>query len=163
MAVAGNGGAAQQDREETAGYRQFPADIPFVREMGVEFLGMDKGEASVALTLTAHHMNSWQVAHGGVSLTLLDVAMAMATRSLDERAQAGVTVEMKTSFLQAGGKPGDRLVSRGKVFHRSTTMCFCEAELWNADKLVAKAMGTFKMLKRLDTARRVRAAEDANN
>jgi uncharacterized protein (TIGR00369 family) len=101
-------------------------------------------------------MNSWQVAHGGVSMALLDVAMALAGRSLDPEAQAGVTVEMKTSFLQSGGKPGSRLVARGKAFHRSTTMCFCEAELWNGDKLVAKAMGTFKYLKRLDASRKIR-------
>jgi hypothetical protein len=27
-------------------------------------------------------------------------------------------------------------------------MCFCEGELWNDDRMVAKAMGTFKFLKR---------------
>lgn len=156
MAVANREGALQERSKDAAMQKTFPADIPFVREMGVEFLGMEKGEASVALTLTGHHMNSWQVAHGGVSLTMLDVAMAMATRSLDAKAQAGVTVEMKTSFLQAGGQPGDRLLAKGKVFHRSTTMCFCEAELWNGERLVAKAMGTFKMLKRLDASPRIK-------
>ncbi|MBS0307559.1 MAG: PaaI family thioesterase [Proteobacteria bacterium] len=124
--------------------------------MGVEFLGMNAGEAQIGLTLNEHHMNSWQVAHGGVSLTLLDVAMAMATRSLDARVRAGVTVEMKTSFLQSAGKPGERLLAKGKVWHRSTTLCFCEAELWNGERLVAKAMGTFKMLKRLDAAPRIK-------
>jgi hypothetical protein len=34
-------------------------------------------------------------------------------------------------------------------------MCFCEGELWDGDKLVAKAMGTFKFLKRLDVARKM--------
>ncbi|MGN6389049.1 MAG: PaaI family thioesterase [Burkholderiaceae bacterium] len=126
----------------------FPSDIPFLRHVGVEFLGMADGRAGVALTLRPEHMNSWEVAHGGVTMTMLDVVMAMAGRSLDPNARAGVTVEMKTSFLQPGGKPGERLVATGFAFHRSTTMCFCESELRNGDRLVAKAMGTFKYLKR---------------
>lgn len=130
----------------------FPVDIPFLNALGVEFLGMGEGRAQIALELKPGHMNSWQVTHGGVVMTLLDVAMSLAGRSLDPDSRAGVTVEMKTSFLQPGGRPGNRLVATGHAFHRSTTMCFCEADLHDGDKLVAKAMGTFKYLKRLDAA-----------
>jgi uncharacterized protein (TIGR00369 family) len=133
----------------------FSIEIPFLHDLGVEFLGMGDGEAQVALNLSQRHMNSWQVTHGGVTMTLLDVVMSMAGRSLDPDARGGVTVEMKTSFLQPGGKPGSRIVAKGKAFHRSTTMCFCEGEVWNGDKLVAKAMGTFKYLKRLDAGRKM--------
>ncbi|HEY8022964.1 MAG TPA: PaaI family thioesterase [Burkholderiaceae bacterium] len=135
--------------------KPFQADIPFLHELGVEFLGMGEGLAEVALNLEVRHMNSWQVAHGGVIMTLLDVVMSMAGRSLDPEARGGVTVEMKTSFVQPGGHPGGRLVAKGKAFHRSTTICFCEGEAWNGDKLVAKAMGTFKYLKRLDVVRKL--------
>jgi acyl-CoA thioesterase len=130
----------------------FPVEIPFLHDLGVEFMGMGEGEAQVALNLQPRHMNSWQVTHGGVTMTLLDVAMAMAGRSLDPNAQGGVTIEMKTSFFQPGGKPGARIIAKGKAFHRSSTMCFCEGEVWNGDKLIAKAMGTFKYLKRSDAA-----------
>jgi acyl-CoA thioesterase len=136
-----------------------PIEIPFLQDLGVELLGMENGEAQVALNLLPRHMNSWQVTHGGVTMTLLDVVMSMAGRSLDPDARGGVTVEMKTSFLQPGGTPGGRIVAKGKAFHRSKTMCFCEGELWNGDKLVAKAMGTFKYLKRLDIARKMEQDE----
>ncbi|GAC1407526.1 MAG: hypothetical protein NVSMB6_05310 [Burkholderiaceae bacterium] len=128
----------------------FPLEIPFLNDLGVNFLGMGGGRAEVALTLEKRHLNSWRVAHGGVVMTLLDVVMSMAGRSLDPDARAGVTVEMKTSFMQPGGREGSRIVAKGNAFHRSTTMVFCEGELWNGDKLVAKAMGTFKYLKRSD-------------
>jgi uncharacterized protein (TIGR00369 family) len=130
----------------------FPNDIPFLTQLGAEFLGMENGRAQVALNLQPQHMNSWQVTHGGVTMTLLDVVMSLAGRSLDPDSRAGVTVEMKTSFLQPAGKPGRRLLASGFAFHRSTTMCFCEGEVRDGDKLVAKAMGTFKYLKRLDVA-----------
>lgn len=128
----------------------FPTEIPFLHDLGVEFLGMGNGEAQVALNLEKRHMNSWMVTHGGVTMTLLDVVMSMAGRSLDSNARGGVTVEMKTSFMQPCGHPGGRIVAKGKAIHHSSSMCFCEGELWNGDKLVAKAMGTFKYLKRLD-------------
>ncbi|MDB5761095.1 MAG: PaaI family thioesterase [Herminiimonas sp.] len=133
----------------------FPVDIPFLQDIGVEFLGMANGKAEVALDLLPRHMNSWHVAHGGVTMTLLDVVMSMAGRSLDPDARGGVTVEMKTSFMQPAGKPGTRIVAKGKALHRSKTMCFCEGELWDGDTLVAKAMGTFKYLKRLDVAKKM--------
>ncbi|MDR3480109.1 MAG: PaaI family thioesterase [Burkholderiaceae bacterium] len=133
----------------------FPSEIPFLHDLGVEFLGMADGEAQVALNLEPRHMNSWQVAHGGVIMTLLDVVMAMAGRSLDPDARGGVTIEMKTSFVQPGGHAGGRIVAKGHAFHRSTSMCFCEGDVWNGDKLVAKAMGTFKYLRRLDVAKKL--------
>ena len=34
-------------------------------------------------------------------------------------------------------------------------MCFCQAELWNGERLVAKAMGTFKLIRRLDISRKL--------
>jgi acyl-CoA thioesterase len=135
--------------------RPFPAEIPFLHELGVEFLGMADGRAQVALNLEPRHMNSWHVTHGGVVMTLLDVVMSMAGRSLDPEARGGVTIEMKTSFMEPGGKPGSRIVARGHAFHRSRTMCFCEGELWDGERMVAKAMGTFKFLKRAGAGHRV--------
>ena len=133
----------------------FPVEIPVLTDLGVEFLGMADGRAQIALDLSERHMNSWRVTHGGVIMTLLDVVMSLAGRSLDPESRAGVTVEMKTSFLQPAGSPGSRVIATGHAFHRSTTMCFCEAELHVNEKLVAKAMGTFKYLKRLDAANRL--------
>ncbi len=144
---------------ETSEPQPFPSEIPFLHDMGVEFLGMANGEAAVALNLLPRHMNSWHVTHGGVTMTLLDVVMSMAGRSLDPDARGGVTVEMKTSFMQPAGKPGARIIAKGKAVHRSTTMCFCDGELWDGDKLVAKAMGTFKYLKRLDVAKKMEHPE----
>ena len=139
----------------------FPLDNPFLKYLGVEFVEMGDGAAELALDLQPHHMNSWQVTHGGVSMTMLDVVMALAGRTLYPQAEAAVTVEMKTSFLQPGGQTGGRIVARGKAFHRSTTMCFCEAELWNGDKLVAKALGTFKYMKNTRAGRKAQPGSDS--
>ena len=122
----------------------FRDDIPFIKDLGIEFISADGGHAVVALDLAARHLNSWSVAHGGVLMTLLDVAMAVAGRSLDPSAGGGITVEMKTTFVQPANARS-RLIVSGHAFHRSTAMAFCDGEVRDTDeRLIAKAMGIFK-------------------
>jgi acyl-CoA thioesterase len=135
----------------------FPHGNPFLESLGVEIVRAADGVSELALTLRPDHMNSWHVTHGGVSMTLIDVAMALAGRSLTPGAQSCVTVDLNTQFLQPAGKPGDRLVAIGKAVYRSSTMCFCEAEIRNGSQLVARGTGTFKYLKQLDRVGRLTA------
>ena len=91
------------------------------------------------------------MAHGGVTMTLLDVAMAHAARSPGEDGEPEhsgvVTVEMKTSFMRPGL---GRLVATGRRQHRTVSLAFCEASVVDAaGQLVAHATGTFKFLKGL--------------
>ena len=129
--------------------------IPFLQELGIKVLESGGGQAQVELTLQACHLNGWQVAHGGVIMTLLDNVMSLAGRSMEPDIRGGVTIEMKTSFMQPAGTVGCRLIAKGKVAHASTSIYFCEGELWNGDKLVAKATGTFKFLRRTDIAKKL--------
>jgi uncharacterized protein (TIGR00369 family) len=129
----------------------FPVHIPFVEQLGLQLERLDEGEAELHLDIDERHLNSWGVAHGGVLMTLLDVAMAHAARSvhrhLPDLGPGVVTVEMKTSFM----RPGEgQLRALGRLLHRSTTMAFCEASiLASAGKLCAHGTGTFKYLRAL--------------
>ncbi|WP_197713968.1 PaaI family thioesterase [Polynucleobacter necessarius] len=60
---------------------------------------MGKGE--ILLALKPENNNTWEVAHGGVLLTLMDVVMAVAARSSDPGDRSVVTIEMKNNFMQA--------------------------------------------------------------
>jgi uncharacterized protein (TIGR00369 family) len=127
---------------------EFPVHIPFIEHLGFELLHMEAGEAELALVLRPELLNSWNVAHGGLLMTLLDVAMAHAARSFDGPQGPGVvTVEMKTSFM----RPGEgRLHAKAKVLHRSTTLAFCEGSVSDdAGLLCAHATGCFKYLRAL--------------
>lgn len=129
--------------------------VPFLDDLGLEVVSMADGQAEIALDLLPRHMNSWQVMHGGVVMTMLDVCMARAARSLDPLATGSATIEMKTSFMRPGGQADSRMIARGRVLHRTTTLYYCEGEIWNQDKLVAKAMGTFKLVRRADVGSRM--------
>lgn len=143
----------------------FKNRIPFVESLGLELLRFEGGEAELALTPRDEHMNGLKMAHGGVVMTLLDVAMAHAARSprSDAAVQARgvVTVEMKTTFMRPGV---GRLVARGKVLTQTQTLSFCEASLFDADdKLVAHATGTFKLLRAVAVGSRATAPIDGSD
>jgi uncharacterized protein (TIGR00369 family) len=139
---------------------KFPLVIPFVEQLGLELHRFEDGHAEVQVDLNTAHLNSWDVAHGGVLMTMLDVAMAHAARSVHakepDHGPGLVTVEMKTSFM----RPAEgRLAARAKLLHRSTTMAFCEASVFDADDhLCAHATGTFKYLRMLPTKGRAAKA-----
>lgn len=120
---------------------------PFLDYLGFDSALMHNGVASIQLSLHDHHMNSWKITHGGVMMTMLDVVMAMAARSVFDDQKAVVTIEMKNSFFQAGGVVGGQLIAKAKVSHQTANLCFCESEIWNGQQLVAKAMGTYQYLK----------------
>ena len=127
---------------------EFPTHIPFVEYLGFELLRFDNGEAEMALEPREHLLNGWSVLHGGVTMTLLDVVMAHASRSPRSGVAADprgvVTIEMKTSFMRPGL---GRLHAHGKVLHRTISCAFCEGSIFDAEnQLIAHATGTFKYL-----------------
>ena len=130
---------------------QFSVRIPFVEHLGFELVRFEAGEAEIALELRDELCNSWSVAHGGVTMTLLDVVMAHAARSPHQPGHDSspgvVTVEMKTSFLRPGL---GRLVARGRLLHRTASLAFCEGSVLDGEgQLAAHASGTFKYLRGL--------------
>ncbi|KPF70528.1 hypothetical protein IP84_02195 [beta proteobacterium AAP99] len=127
-------------------------EIPFHDDLGLDYGPVEGGRAECYLDVGRRHTNSWGVVHGGVVMTMLDVAMAMAGRSVQASQQGGnVTVEMKTTFVR--GAKGPRLTARGTCFHTSTSMAFCEGELIDSEgQVCAKASGTFKFLKSWEAA-----------
>ncbi|WP_250513108.1 PaaI family thioesterase [Caballeronia sp. INDeC2] len=126
-------------------------ESPFIDALGVQLVKAADGESEVRMPLQETHMNTWGIAHGGVTMTLLDAALALAARSVAGDGVGVVTVEMKVNFMQPGR---GELRGYGRVLHRSTTMAYCEGEIRDSEgHFVAKALGTFKYMKRLAVGR----------
>jgi uncharacterized protein (TIGR00369 family) len=124
-------------------------NVPFLKLLGVRFLSAEMGKGEILLALKPEHTNTWEVAHGGVLLTLMDVAMAVAARSADPGDRSVVTIELKNNFMQAA--TGILRVKADTVRH-TATMAFCEAKLYNDQgEVCCMSTGTFKYLRRLVT------------
>ncbi len=129
----------------------FPVHIPFLVGLGCELQRFANGEAELTLDLEDRHTNSFGVAHGGLLMTLMDVAMAHAARSQNlDQPDGGpglVTIEMKTSFMRPGL---GRISVVGTVLHATASLAFTEARvLDNKGRVCAHATGTFKFLRAL--------------
>jgi uncharacterized protein (TIGR00369 family) len=133
---------------------EFSVRIPFVELLGFELHRFEGGEATITFNPKPEHENSFNVVHGGASMTLLDVVMAHAARSV-EPAMGCVTIEMKTSFMRAAR---GALTAHGTLLHRTATMAFTEGRIVDAEgKLCAHATGTFKFVPRLPVGKSTHA------
>jgi uncharacterized protein (TIGR00369 family) len=119
--------------------------LPFANLLGIRLVSKGGGKARLALDVRPELMNSWDAVHGGATMTLLDIALAVALRSLDAAEKGAITVELKVNFIGPGL---GTLVADGRCVHVGKTVAFCEGEVHDSSgKLVATASGTF-MLRR---------------
>ncbi len=151
-----------------------PSRIPYIESLGVELLEMADGKAVAVMTPKPEHLNSWDVVHGGVLMTLLDFTMAMAGRSAwrlgpgaavaaadaaDAGAFAAVAPQAAPStppeeearnltveMKTSFLRPArGRLVVTGRCLQSGRSLSFCEAEITDAGGgPIARASGTFK-------------------
>ena len=61
---------------------KFGVEIPFVDHLGFELALFEGGRSELTFTPRPEHLNSFNVTHGGALMTLLDVTMAVAARSV---------------------------------------------------------------------------------
>jgi uncharacterized protein (TIGR00369 family) len=118
----------------------FGAHIPFVHFCGIEPISSEPGRTRLRVKLQNHHMNQLGIAHGGVTLTLLDVTLGTAARSIME--SAVMTLDMQTQFISPGR---GTLIAEGRILKAAHTVVFVEADVHDEQgTLVAKATGIFK-------------------
>ena len=130
----------------------FGATIPFVDHLGFTLEKFEGGQSELHYAPQDEHLNSFAVTHGGAVMTLLDVVMATAARSVDT-AMGVVTIEMKTSFMRpAKVESGQKLIAKGLLQHRTRSMAFTEGRVYDADgQLCAMSTGTFKYVARRES------------
>jgi uncharacterized protein (TIGR00369 family) len=124
--------------------REYQKKIPFVSHLKMLTEALGQGNARVSLPIEPHLGNSMGTVHGGVIMSLLDVAMCTAARTLHPESIGVVTIDMSTSFID--GASGERLVAEARVLKDRRTVSFVEAEARNPDgSIVAKAIGTVRV------------------
>ena len=124
--------------------RDYQKKIPFVSHLKILTEALGHGTARLSLPIEAHLTNSLGTVHGGVIVSLLDVALCTAARTLHPESTGVVTIDLSTSFI--GGGAGARLLAEARVLKDGKSMTFVEAEAKNEDgTLVAKAIATVRV------------------
>lgn len=126
---------------------QIPDDLvysAFSQLLGCRLLRLEDGVAEVALALEPHLRNRGGKLHGGALFSLVDITMGLACSGSHGFDQQSVTVECKINYL--------RPVSEGEVtciasvLQAGLRLLVVEADVFQGDKRVAKAQGTFARL-----------------
>ncbi|WP_425431682.1 PaaI family thioesterase [Halopseudomonas yangmingensis] len=118
----------------------------FFQDLGCELTEYAEGHAVVALTLTERHLNNASNLHGGVTASLLDIAMGLCgtwAANPDER-RVAITLSMNVNFSATAGL-GSRLraVARCRSAGHKVFMASCDL-LDENDRLVGFGEGVFK-------------------
>lgn len=118
----------------------------FIRHVGLVFDQREPGFTRIHLPIEPHHTNSTQVVHGGVTYTLVDTAMGAALYLTLAPDEICATIEIKINYF----KPvfGGTLVCEGRLVHKGKSVANLDASVWVDDALVAKANGSFAILKK---------------
>ncbi len=124
--------------------RDYQKRIPFVSHLKILTETLGEGTARLSLPIEPHLTNSIGTVHGGVIMSLLDVALCTAARTLHPDSLGVITIDMSTSFI--GGGSGARLLAEARVLKNGRSMIFVDGEAKNEDgSLVAKAIATVRV------------------
>lgn len=121
----------------------FGLHVPFLAHLGVQAEMAEGGRSRISLDLRPEMMNSFEVSHGGIVMTMLDVAMAVAARTAQQHPGGVMTIDMSLNFIRSAKR---RIVAEGKLLRGGNSLHFCEGEAFDENgELIAKSLGTFKL------------------
>ncbi len=120
--------------------------IPFNALVGLRLLRFHADGVTIGCAMRPELRNAHGMLHGGVSATLVDVAVGVAlTRHLG-RPRAATTVELKINYLRPV-KDG-RVTARAHLVRVGKNLCTARVDVFNGSKdPAAVALVTYMILK----------------
>ena len=136
--------AEQSVTEKNAEFaREFQKKIPFVGHLGIEVDSIGDGKAVLSVKVLPEFTNSFGTAHGGLIMSIMDVALCTAARSPHAVSIGVITIDLS---LQGIGVGKAKLIAEARVLKPGRNTVFTEGEIRNEDgSLVAKAIGTVRV------------------
>jgi len=117
---------------------------PFGELIGLKISKIEDGHCHCEIEVTKDHQNPYSVVHGGVVYSLADTGMGGALFSSLNSGERCATLEIKISYFQFVSS--GTLSCESKIIHKSRRFGFMESKIFNGDRLVAEATGTFSIL-----------------
>ena len=117
----------------------------FMQNIGnLSFKKIDVSNFEFSIKILENYLNTGGIAHGGFIATIADTGMGNAAH-ISAGNKRCVTINLDIKFISAG-KLNEVLIGKVKVLKRTKTLVFISSEIFNSDKIVATASGTWKIL-----------------
>lgn len=110
----------------------------------LQFAPLGDCQWCVTVVVDERHVNVGGVCHGGMLLSLADVAMGASTFTAGN-GHPCATIQMDGHFL-AAAKIGQRLIAVATQLRKVRELSFMQCEIWAGDRQVMRASGTWKYL-----------------
>ena len=122
--------------ETKKGFMQNIGDLSFQKINDTDF--------EFSIKVLESFLNTGGIAHGGFIATIADTGMGNAAHIAAGNKRC-VTINLDIKFISAG-KLNDKLIGKVKVLKKTKTLVFISSEIYAAEKIVAIASGTWKIL-----------------
>jgi acyl-CoA thioesterase len=116
---------------------------PFADLIGLRFDEAKDGHSRCRVSIRPELLNPHGVVHGAVAYALADTGMGGALYPLLGEGESCATIEIKIVYLSTA-RTGD-LVCGTHVVRKGSRVAVLESEIFDSDKLVAKALGTYSI------------------
>ena len=115
---------------------------PFLDRTG-PFYSKGAGRSlSIGLRVLDHHLNARGLAHGGVLLTMADIALGYAMATSEDPPVSAVTSHLSADFA-GSARAGDWVESRVDIQKVGRTLAFANVYLLVDDTRIVRASGVF--------------------
>jgi acyl-coenzyme A thioesterase 13 len=115
---------------------------PFLDHVGPFYFRRQERNLTLGLRVGDDHANARGTAHGGLLLTMADVALGYQLAFSQEPPAGATTVSMSADFLGAAAV-GEWLEAHVEMQQLGSRMAFANAYLTVGDKRVARVSGSF--------------------
>lgn len=126
------------------GYEIYDPVDPFENRAGPFFWARQHdGTHHFVLRIEPRHCNSHGIVHGGLMMTMIDLALVAAGKSAPR--EQLVTVSLNSEFM-ASARDGDLVEARGELLRRTRSMAFVRGRLTCGEATVLAASAVLKVI-----------------
>ena len=133
------------------GYTIYDPIDPLENHVGPFFWKeLEDGIQHFVLKSEARHCNRHEIVHGGLMMTMIDLAMVVAAKETwDEQL---VTVSLNSEFVDAG-RAGDLIEANGELVRRTGSMAFVRGRVYVGERTLLSSSAVLKRMRVTTTER----------
>jgi len=133
------------------GYTIYDPIDPLENHVGPFFWKeLEDGIQHFVLKSEARHCNRHEIVHGGLMMTMIDLAMVVAAKETwDEQL---VTVSLNSEFVDAG-RAGDLIEANGELVRRTGSMAFVRGRVYVGERTLLSSSAVLKRMRVKTTER----------
>jgi len=123
------------------GFEQLPTGFGFTDNLQPIYRRIEGTEARFGLFVTERHCNTMGICHGGVLMTLADIAAASGANLAHGVVAGSPTVHMDIDFI-ASARQGEWIEAVAEQVNAKRRFGFASGGIYNARGIVARFAGT---------------------